>query len=81
MLYCFLGEGCVWWGFGKVRVIIHLYLQGFLQGVDNGCDIIVKVLLVWGVKGSDGNSAGGRRYIYVPLYLRIVTLSSSKRFT
>ena len=38
-----------WWRFGKVRVIIHLYFQGFLQGVDNGSVLIVKASLVWGV--------------------------------
>ena len=26
-----------WRRFGKVRVIIHIYFQGFLQGVDDGC--------------------------------------------
>ena len=35
-----------WRRFGKVRVIIHLYFQGFLQKWDNGCMIIVEVLLV-----------------------------------
>ena len=39
-----------WWRFGKVSVIIHLYFQGFLQGVEDGCVLIVKVLLVWGVQ-------------------------------
>ena len=39
-----------WWRFGKVRVIIHLYFKGFLQGVGDGCVFIAKVLLVWGVQ-------------------------------
>ena len=39
-----------WWRFGKVCVIINLYFQGFLQGVDDGCVLIVKVSLVWGVQ-------------------------------
>ena len=39
-----------WWRFDKVRFITHLYFQGFIQGVDNGCVLIVKVLLVWGVQ-------------------------------
>ena len=39
-----------WWRFGKVRVIIHLYFQGFIQGAEYGCMIIVKVSLVWGVQ-------------------------------
>ena len=39
-----------WWRFGKVCAIIHLYFQGFLQGVYNGCVLIVKVSLVWGVQ-------------------------------
>ena len=39
-----------WWRFDKVRFIKHLYFQGFIQGVDNGCVLIVKVLLVWGVQ-------------------------------
>ena len=25
-----------WWGFGKVCIIIHIYFQGFIQGVDDG---------------------------------------------
>ena len=40
----------VWWRFGKVCVMINLYFQGFLQGVDDGSVLIVKVLLVWGVQ-------------------------------
>ena len=32
-----------WWRFGKVRVIIHLYFQGFLQGAVDRCVLIVKV--------------------------------------
>ena len=39
-----------WRRFGKVRVIIHIYFQGFLQGVEDGCMLIVKVSLVWGVQ-------------------------------
>ena len=39
-----------WWRFVKVHVIIHFYFQGFLQGVDDGCVIIVKASLVWGVQ-------------------------------
>ena len=39
-----------WWRFGKVRVIMHLYFQGFIQGVDDGYVLIVKVLLIWGVQ-------------------------------
>ena len=38
-----------WWMFGKVRVIINLYFQGFIQGEEDRCVLIVKVLLVWGV--------------------------------
>ena len=32
-------------------------------------------------KGSDGKSSGGRRYSYVPLYLRMDPLSSYRRYT
>ena len=39
-----------WWRFGKVRVIVHLYFQGFIHGVEDRCVIIVKVSLVWGVQ-------------------------------
>ena len=27
----------VWWRFVKLRVIIHLYFQGFITGEDFGC--------------------------------------------
>ena len=47
-IYLLFNMGC--WRFGKVRVIIHLHFQGFLQGVDDGCLLIVKVSLVWGVQ-------------------------------
>ena len=36
-----------WWRFGKVCAIIHLYFQGFLQGLKYGFVIIVEVLLIW----------------------------------
>ena len=39
-----------WWRFCKVCVIIHLYYQGFLQGVDNGGVLVDTVSLVWGVQ-------------------------------
>ena len=39
-----------WWRCVKGRVFIHLYFQGFLQGVEDGCVLIVKVLLGWGVQ-------------------------------
>ena len=29
-----------WWRFGKVRVIIHIHFQGFLEVVDDGCVLI-----------------------------------------
>ena len=38
----------VWWRFGKVRVIIQLYFQGFFQGVEYGCMLIVRVFLFRG---------------------------------
>ena len=44
----FLFQMCRW-RFGKLRVIIHLYFQDFLQRADGGCVLIVKVSLVWGV--------------------------------
>ena len=47
-IYSFFHMG--WRRFGKVRVIIHIYFQGFLQEVDDGCVLIVKILLVWGVQ-------------------------------
>ena len=39
-----------WQRFGKIRVIIHIYFQGFLQGMDDGCMLIVNVLLVLSVQ-------------------------------
>ena len=47
-IYSFFQMG--WRRFGKVCFIIHLYFQGLLEGVDDGCVLIVKVLLVWGVQ-------------------------------
>ena len=31
------------WRFGKVCVLIHIYYQGFIQGVDDGCMLIVNL--------------------------------------
>ena len=47
-IYSLLQMG--WWSFGKVRVIIHLYFQGYLRGVYDGCVLIVNVSLVWVVQ-------------------------------
>ena len=47
-IYSFFHMG--WWRFRKLCVIINLYFQGSLQGADDGCVLIVKVSLVWGVQ-------------------------------
>ena len=40
----------VWRRFSKVRFIIHIYFQGFLEGMEDGCMLIVNVLLVLSVQ-------------------------------
>ena len=62
-----------WWRFGRVCVIIHLYFQGFLQGVEDGCVLIVKVSLVWGAQ-----RVGRKEFWWqeVQLCVRILTYGS-----
>ena len=63
-----------WLRFGKVHVIIHLYLKNFSRGWTM-CAFSYLMYHWYGVsKESDGKSAGGRRYSSVPLYLRMVPL-------
>ena len=39
-----------WWRFDKVRVIINIYFQGFLQWLEDRYVLISKVSLVWGIQ-------------------------------
>ena len=60
------------------RGIIHLYFKAFCRGWTMGACSYFRYRWSGVSKGSDGKSAGGRRYSSVPLYLRIVPLLSSR---